>query len=90
MQENPEYIYVRGRKQKLNGDFESYGEYPILLIDKNNKEKAIATIAYDGNLYSIPDKPDTYSAYSFNLLSQFFNLTKVPGFVPPSPFVLIK
>lgn len=90
LQENPEYIYVRGRKQKLNGDFESYGEYPILVIDKNSKEKAIATIAYDGNLYSIPDKPDTYSAHSFNLLSQFFNLTKVPGSVPPSPSVLIK
>lgn len=90
LQENPEYVYVRGRKQKLNGDFESYGEYPILVIEKNSKEKAIATIAYDGNLYSIPDKPDTYSAYSFNLLSQFFNLTKVPGSVPPSPSVLIK
>ena len=90
MQEKPEYIYVRSRRQLANGDYESFGEYTLLIIEKDSKEKPIATIAYDGSMYSIPDKADTYSAYAFNLLSQFFNLTKVPGSVPPSPSVLIK
>jgi len=90
LQDKPEYIYVRGRKQLQNGEYESYGEYPLIVIEKDSKDKPIAIVAYGGNTYSIPDRADTFSAYTFNLLSQFFNLTKVPGSVPPSPSVLIK
>lgn len=84
------YILVRGRRQMQNGRFESFGEYPMIVIEGNSKEKPIAIINYDGSTYSIPDRKDTYSSLTFNLLSQFFNLTKVPGSVPPSPAVLIK
>jgi hypothetical protein len=84
------YVMVRGRRQMENGSFESFEEYPMVIIEGNSKEKAIAIINYDGSTYSIPDRKETYSSLTFNLLSQFFNLTKVPGSVPPSPAVLIK
>ena len=90
IQPNPEHVYVRGRKQKANGEFENYGEYPLLVIEKNSKAKPIAIVSYDGETYSIPDQKDTYSNLTFNLLSQFFNLAKVPGSVPPSPAVLVR
>ncbi len=64
---------------------------PILVIEKNkSSSKALATTAYDDDVYSIPVENNGYSAVVVNLLSQLLALNRVPGSIPPSPAILIK
>jgi hypothetical protein len=67
-------------------------QIPLLVIKKNPdlSSKAIASIEYDGAIYSIPSENSGYSAMVLDILSQFLNLNKIPGSIPPSPAVLVK
>ena len=67
-------------------------QIPLLVIQKNPdlSSKALASIEYDGAIYSIPAENSGYSAMVLDILSQFLNLNKIPGSIPPSPAVLVK
>ena len=62
------------------------------MINKNPPmgSKSIASVEYDGDVYSIPAENNGYSALVIDVLSQFLNLNKSPGSIPASPSVLVK
>ena len=67
-------------------------QVPLIVINKNPPmgSKSIASVEYDGDVYSIPAENNGYSALVIDVLSQFLNLNKIPGSIPASPSVLVK
>ena len=66
-------------------------ELPIMIIEKNKSSgRALATITYDDDIYSIPADHNGYSSIVVSLLTQLMALNRVPGSIPASPTILIK
>lgn len=64
---------------------------PLFIVDKGRSAtKAITSVSYQGEIYSVPSDSNSYTREVLNLLSQLLTLNKVPGSIPASPAVLIK
>jgi hypothetical protein len=86
-----EFLRVPTRANDSKNSFAS-GEFPLLVINKNPAPnvKPIASIEYDGAVYSIPAEDSGYSAMVLDILSQFLSLNKIPGSIPVSPAVIVR
>lgn len=65
---------------------------PLLLVEKGggSSSKALTSVTYQGETYSVPAQSDSYTREVLNIVSQLLTLNKVPGSIPASPAVLIK
>ena len=65
---------------------------PLLIVEKGsgNTGNALTSVKYQGEIYTVPAKSDSYTREVLNIVSQLLTLNKVPGSIPASPAVLIK
>lgn len=64
---------------------------PLFIVNKNKSTgRAITTVKYDGDTYSIPADTKGYTNDVIVLLSQLLTLNKIAGSIPPSPSVLVR
>jgi hypothetical protein len=65
---------------------------PLLVVEKGRgiSSKALTSVTYQGETYSVPAQSDSYTREVLNIVSQLLTLNKVPGSIPASPAVLIK
>jgi len=77
---------------KLLDDESAASALPLLIVQKgsNASGKALTSVTYQGETYTVPADSNSYTRQVLTMVSQLLTLNKVPGAIPASPAVLIK
>lgn len=80
------------RNPKLLEDESKATALPLFVVQKGNNitGKALTSVTYQGETYSVPADSNSYTRQVLSMVSQLLTLNKVPGAIPASPAVLIK
>lgn len=80
------------RNPKLLEDESMATALPLFVVQKgsNTTGKALTSVTYQGETYSVPADSNSYTRQVLSMVSQLLTLNKVPGAIPASPAVLIK
>ena len=92
-QQNPAMgVLIHPSKNLLQSYYDSFkNPSPLLKIYKNDSSiKAVTSVTYKGDVYSIADNDDSYSKIVIEYLSNILTLAKVPGSIPASPAIVVR